>query len=261
MRTRVFKPKLFLLFFITKYSLYENGEVGSEPGYTSTPKRHHGGGGGSGGFFSPPFFLSSSAAAVTSAAMTAAEFREYYASAAAAAGYPLCSSANNSGSSGGSGGGGGSGTMPSQSHHGTPHTTGGAGHVNHESSTPSGTGPSNGLHMLPKGPEDEWKNIHVMLNCILSMVEKTKRALSILQNRTFQQQQEQAAAVAAAGDSGANSSSWLRRPPVFTSLETNEELKRQTSEMIAQALRATEDRVSEVKRRAGEKTRKVPSRH
>lgn len=230
--------------FVICTSLYENGEIGSEPGYTSTPKRHH----GSSGFFSPPFFLSSAA---TSAAMTAAEFREYYASAAAAAaGYPLCGSANNSGSSGG-------GTHPS--HHGTPHTTAGsssthASGVNHDSvSTPSGAGSagSNGLHMLPKGPEDEWKNIHVMLNCILSMVEKTKRALSILQNRTFQQQQEQAAAADAAAAAGANSSSWLRRPPIFPNLETNEELKRQTSEMIAQALRATEDRVTEVKRRAG----------
>ena len=31
--------------------------------------------------------------------------------------------------------------------------------------------------------EDEWKNINVMLNCILSMVDKTKRALQILQQR------------------------------------------------------------------------------
>ncbi|KAG8179247.1 hypothetical protein JTE90_025024 [Oedothorax gibbosus] len=32
--------------------------------------------------------------------------------------------------------------------------------------------------------EDEWKNIHTMLNCILGMVEKTKRALAILQHRS-----------------------------------------------------------------------------
>jgi hypothetical protein len=31
--------------------------------------------------------------------------------------------------------------------------------------------------------DDEWKNINTMLNCILSMVEKTKRALAILQQR------------------------------------------------------------------------------
>ncbi|XP_054164329.1 protein CBFA2T1-like [Oppia nitens] len=32
--------------------------------------------------------------------------------------------------------------------------------------------------------EEEWKNINTMLNCILGMVEKTKRALSILQHRS-----------------------------------------------------------------------------
>lgn len=31
--------------------------------------------------------------------------------------------------------------------------------------------------------DDEWRNINTMLNCILSMVEKTKRALAILQQR------------------------------------------------------------------------------
>ncbi|XP_077283263.1 protein CBFA2T1-like [Arctopsyche grandis] len=31
--------------------------------------------------------------------------------------------------------------------------------------------------------DEEWKNINTMLNCILSMVEKTKRALAILQQR------------------------------------------------------------------------------
>merc|ERR1719483_842067 len=33
------------------------------------------------------------------------------------------------------------------------------------------------------GQEDEWKNIQVMLNCILGMVEKTQSAISILQQR------------------------------------------------------------------------------
>ena len=33
------------------------------------------------------------------------------------------------------------------------------------------------------GQEDEWKNIQVMLNCILGMVEKTQSALTILQQR------------------------------------------------------------------------------
>ena len=71
------------------------------------------------------------------------------------------------------------------------------------------------------------------------MVEKTKRALSILQNRTFQAEPEGV------------SSTWLRRPPAFTPMENADELKRQAGEMMAQALRTTEDRVAEVKRRAG----------
>lgn len=33
------------------------------------------------------------------------------------------------------------------------------------------------------GGEEEWKNIHTMLTCISAMVEKTKRAISILQQR------------------------------------------------------------------------------
>lgn len=40
-----------------------------------------------------------------------------------------------------------------------------------------------GAGPLPLRSDDEWKNIHTMLNCILSMVEKTKRALAILQQR------------------------------------------------------------------------------
>ncbi|XP_026316507.1 protein CBFA2T3 [Hyposmocoma kahamanoa] len=40
-----------------------------------------------------------------------------------------------------------------------------------------------GAGPLPMRSDDEWKNIHTMLNCILSMVEKTKRALAILQQR------------------------------------------------------------------------------
>ncbi|GIY46476.1 protein CBFA2T1 [Caerostris extrusa] len=38
--------------------------------------------------------------------------------------------------------------------------------------------------------EDEWKNIHTMLNCILGMVEKTKRALAILQHRSYSDRQD-----------------------------------------------------------------------
>ncbi|KAL7298636.1 hypothetical protein TKK_0008402 [Trichogramma kaykai] len=109
--------------------------------------------------------------------------------------------------------------------------------------------------------DDEWKNIHVMLNCILGMVDKTKRALAILQRRggctspaqagnnvngpphhphhPSQQQQQQGtdapqAAQLQEGDS---------REGTF---------KRLSGEIVAQTIRATEDRVAEVKRRAEE---------
>ncbi|XP_011504728.1 PREDICTED: protein CBFA2T3-like [Ceratosolen solmsi marchali] len=52
--------------------------------------------------------------------------------------------------------------------------------IAHVGTTASGGAPGqNGSASL----DDEWRNIHVMLNCILGMVEKTKRALAILQRR------------------------------------------------------------------------------
>ncbi|KAK6643963.1 hypothetical protein RUM43_000228 [Polyplax serrata] len=70
--------------------------------------------------------------------------------------------------------------------------------------------------------DEEWKNINTMLNCILSMVEKTKRALSILQTR----------------DRGAT---------------TESDVKRAANEII----RVTEDRIAEIKRRAEEAVNEV----
>ncbi|KAI1285460.1 Protein CBFA2T2 [Halotydeus destructor] len=40
---------------------------------------------------------------------------------------------------------------------------------------------------LTRDMEEEWKNIYTMLNCILGMVDKTKRALAILQHRSLEQ--------------------------------------------------------------------------
>ncbi|KAB0804766.1 hypothetical protein PPYR_01736 [Photinus pyralis] len=78
--------------------------------------------------------------------------------------------------------------------------------------------------------DEEWKNIHVMLNCILSMVEKTKRALSILQQRNNQE----------------ITNEWLRKQDVGA------DLKKAANEIMIQAVRQTEDRVAEVRRRAEE---------
>ncbi|XP_053618636.1 protein CBFA2T3 [Plodia interpunctella] len=77
----------------------------------------------------------------------------------------------------------------------------------------------------PKG-DDEWRNINTMLNCILSMVEKTKRALAILQQRGVEP------------------------------TESND-IKRAASEIMAAAVRQTEERVAEVRRRAEDAVNQV----
>uniref|UniRef100_T1J868 TAFH domain-containing protein n=1 Tax=Strigamia maritima TaxID=126957 RepID=T1J868_STRMM len=87
--------------------------------------------------------------------------------------------------------------------------------------------------------EDEWKNIHTMLNCILGMVEKTKRALAILQHRSLTDRHEMAL--------------WIRRH----SEGTEHDMKKRAGEMMAHTLKTTEDRVSEVKRRAEEAVNEV----
>ncbi|XP_060807297.1 protein CBFA2T3 [Amyelois transitella] len=74
--------------------------------------------------------------------------------------------------------------------------------------------------------DDEWRNINTMLNCILSMVEKTKRALAILQQRGVEP------------------------------TESND-IKRAASEIMAAAVRQTEERVAEVRRRAEDAVNQV----
>lgn len=78
--------------------------------------------------------------------------------------------------------------------------------------------------------DEEWKNIHVMLNCILSMVEKTKRALSILQQRNTQD----------------ITNDWFRKQ------DASVDLKKAANEIMIQAVRQTEERVADVKKRAEE---------
>ena len=90
-----------------------------------------------------------------------------------------------------------------------------------------------------------------MLNCILSMVEKTRRALGILQqrandNQQQQQQQHQQQQQQKRRESSSSTSSLLHHQ-----VHEASELRRQAGELIAQTLKATEDRVSQVKRKAG----------
>ncbi|XP_060536667.1 protein CBFA2T1 [Cylas formicarius] len=85
--------------------------------------------------------------------------------------------------------------------------------------------------------DEEWKNIHVMLNCILSMVEKTKRALAILQQRNAAHQDP--------------TSDWLRKQDVSV------DLKKAANEILSQAIRQTEERVADVRKRAEDAVNEV----
>ncbi|XP_076370765.1 protein CBFA2T2-like isoform X2 [Tachypleus tridentatus] len=86
--------------------------------------------------------------------------------------------------------------------------------------------------------EDEWRNIHTMLNCILGMVDKTKRALTILQKRSHAEWNEYAL--------------WTRRQ-----LDGGEfDLKKQRSDILTK-YRSAEERVTEVRRRAEEAVNEV----
>ncbi|GFY59983.1 protein CBFA2T1 [Trichonephila inaurata madagascariensis] len=82
--------------------------------------------------------------------------------------------------------------------------------------------------------EEEWRNIHTMLSCILGMVEKTKRALCILQHRSYAERAEL--------------TSWIRHPEM--------EPKKRPSDIVSH-FKIAEDRVTEVRRRAEEAVNEV----
>ncbi|KAI8120542.1 hypothetical protein FF38_04340 [Lucilia cuprina] len=94
------------------------------------------------------------------------------------------------------------------------------------SSGPGGGGP--GGSSGAQG-EEEWKNIHTMLNCISAMVDKTKRAITILQQRGVEPQQPNYGEITPA---------------------TLMEIRRQTEEKVAEFKRNAEDAVNQVKRQA-----------
>ncbi|XP_071817351.1 protein CBFA2T2-like isoform X5 [Apostichopus japonicus] len=80
--------------------------------------------------------------------------------------------------------------------------------------------------------EDEWKHVETMLQCIVGMVEKTKRALAVLHQRSIQDREELAL--------------WARRHS--QSVDRNFNKRPPSGEA---AISPVEDRVTEVKRRAG----------
>lgn len=133
----------------------------------------------------------------------------------------------------------------------TPH------HLTQQSQQPMG----HGLQTQNGGSlDDEWKNIYVMLNCILGMVEKTKRALAILQRRGCSSPAAAAPppGVVVAAQNGTSNNGNGNNPSSTNGAQVESStgdrdgsLKRLSGEIVAQTIRATEDRVAEVKRRAG----------
>lgn len=86
--------------------------------------------------------------------------------------------------------------------------------------------------------EDEWKHVETMLQCIVAMVDKTKRALAVLHQRSVQDREELAL--------------WARRHSQTVDRNFN---KRSSSGEAA--ISPVDDRVSEVKRRAEEAVNEV----
>ncbi|XP_035679632.1 protein CBFA2T1-like isoform X4 [Branchiostoma floridae] len=80
--------------------------------------------------------------------------------------------------------------------------------------------------------EDEWKHVEQMLHCVAGMVDKTLRAIASLRHRSVQEREEMLM--------------WSRR----CAEGADHEMKKRAGEMMAHTIRQTEDRVSEVKRRA-----------
>lgn len=80
-----------------------------------------------------------------------------------------------------------------------------------------------------------------MLTCILSMVEKTRRALTMLQQK---EERDGGSGISRVGSMGATD---LRQRADYDA-----EVRRHAAELVAQSIRTTEERVSEVKRKAGE---------
>lgn len=98
--------------------------------------------------------------------------------------------------------------------------------------TAIGAGATSSTPVVANRGEEEWKNIHTMLNCISAMVDKTKRAITILQQR------------------GVETTSSLQANTVQHTDTSIAEMKRQTEEKVAEFRRNAEEAVNQVKRQA-----------
>ncbi|XP_017893612.1 protein CBFA2T3-like isoform X2 [Ceratina calcarata] len=110
--------------------------------------------------------------------------------------------------------------------------------------------------------DDEWKNIHVMLNCILGMVEQTKTALAVLQTPGGFAPPSSSTTVADAVQNGAqqanNNPSSSNGAQVESSTGDLEGiLKRFAREIVAQTIKAIEEKWAEMKRKDEEAVKRA----
>lgn len=97
--------------------------------------------------------------------------------------------------------------------------------------------------------DDEWKNIFVMMNCVLGMMNKLIRAVAIVQKRGSTSPAATTAPTSSSAD-GSNLSA-NGGPPSSNGIETNGDRDGTFKRLSAEIIRANEDRIAEVKRKAG----------
>ncbi|XP_045191623.1 protein CBFA2T1-like isoform X2 [Mercenaria mercenaria] len=89
--------------------------------------------------------------------------------------------------------------------------------------------------------DDDWRHVETMLNCIIGMVDKTRRALSVLQDRSLRDREELSIWMRRGG--GDDSDLKKRNPETWLNM-------RNTDERISDVRRRAEEAVQEVKRQA-----------
>ena len=90
--------------------------------------------------------------------------------------------------------------------------------------------------VTPHSPDLLFLSVSQMLHCIVGMVDKCKRALSVLRDRSQRE--------------GDDVSAWARQHAD----SIDPDMKSRASDIVACTLRQTEDRVADVKRTAGTHT-------
>ncbi|KAL4234036.1 Protein CBFA2T1 [Mactra antiquata] len=89
--------------------------------------------------------------------------------------------------------------------------------------------------------DDDWRHVETMLNCIIGMVDKTRRALSVLQDRSLRDREELSVWMRRGG--GDDTDLKKRNPEAWSSM-------RNADDRISDVRRRAEDAVQEVKRQA-----------